>query len=54
MEALTTAYGSSTLMSGFVNLVGLAGLIASFFSIIYAYSRQICAVTGRLLPRKLR
>ncbi|HAB63271.1 MAG TPA: ethanolamine permease, partial [Pseudomonas sp.] len=45
VEALTTAYGSSTWMSGFVNLVGLAGLIASFFSIIYAYSRQIFALS---------
>ncbi|MBV2204623.1 MAG: ethanolamine permease, partial [Pseudomonas sp.] len=41
VEALTSAYGASTWMSGFVNLVGLAGLIASFFSIIFAYSRQI-------------
>lgn len=54
VEALTTAYGSSTWMSGFVNLVGLAGLIASFFSIIYAYSRQIFALSrAGYLPRKL-
>jgi len=54
VEALTTAYGSSTWMSGFVNLVGLAGLIASFFSIIFAYSRQIFALSrAGYLPRKL-
>src|SRR5690606_5493950 len=54
VEALTTAYGQSTWMSGFVNLVGLAGLIASFFSIIYAYSRQIFALSrAGYLPRKL-
>ena len=32
-----------------VNYVGLAGLVASFFSIIYAYSRQ----TVRAVPRRL-
>ena len=54
VEALTTAYGKSTWMSGFVNLVGLAGLIASFFSIIYAYSRQIFALSrAGYLPRSL-
>src|SRR5690606_40388853 len=54
VEALTSAYGSSTWMSGFVNLVGLAGLIASFFSIIFAYSRQIFALSrAGYLPRKL-
>jgi len=54
VEALTTAYGSSTWMSGFVNLVGLAGLIASFFSIIFAYSRQIFALSrAGYLPRNL-
>ncbi|SKT83432.1 ethanolamine permease [Mycobacteroides abscessus subsp. abscessus] len=29
----------------FVNYIGLAGLIASFFSIIYAYSRQLFALS---------
>ncbi|AIZ34339.1 ethanolamine permease [Pseudomonas sp. K1(2024)] len=54
VEALAKAYGGSTWMSGFVNLVGLAGLIASFFSIIYAYSRQIFALSrAGYLPRKL-
>lgn len=28
-----------------VNYIGLAGLIASFFSIIYAYSRQLFALS---------
>lgn len=41
-------------MSSFVNLIGLAGLIASFFSIIYAYSRQIFALSrAGYLPRSL-
>ena len=38
----------------FVNAVGLAGLIASFFSIIYAYSRQVFALSrAGYLPRFL-
>lgn len=45
VEALALSYGGSTWMGSFVNLVGLAGLIASFFSIIYAYSRQIFALS---------
>jgi ethanolamine permease len=54
VEALAKAYGGSTWMGSFVNLVGLAGLIASFFSIIYAYSRQIFALSrAGYLPRKL-
>jgi ethanolamine permease len=54
VEALTIAYGESTWMSSFVNLIGLAGLIASFFSIIYAYSRQIFALSrAGYLPRSL-
>ena len=41
-------------MSRFVNFVGLAGLVASFFSIIYAYSRQIFALSrAGYLPRGL-
>jgi ethanolamine permease len=48
------AYGQATGVSRFVNLVGLAGLIASFFSIIYAYSRQIFALSrAGYLPRVL-
>jgi ethanolamine permease len=54
VEALEAAYQGSTWMSQFVNLVGLAGLIASFFSIIYAYSRQIFALSrAGYLPRGL-
>ncbi|KAF1026077.1 MAG: putative amino acid permease YhdG [Pseudomonas sp.] len=54
VESLALAYGGSTWMGSFVNLVGLAGLIASFFSIIYAYSRQIFALSrAGYLPRKL-
>jgi ethanolamine permease len=54
VESLTIAYGKSTWMSGFVNVVGLAGLVASFFSIIYAYSRQIFALSrAGYLPRAL-
>ena len=41
VDALKVVYGENTWLAGFVNFVGLAGLIASFFSIIYAYSRQI-------------
>nr|WP_276534109.1 amino acid permease [Acinetobacter lwoffii] len=42
------------MMASFVNFVGLAGLIASFFSIIYAYSRQIFALSrAGYLPKKL-
>lgn len=37
-----------------VNYIGLAGLIASFFSIIYAYSRQLFALSrAGYLPRSL-
>ncbi|GGJ98650.1 ethanolamine permease [Pseudomonas matsuisoli] len=54
VEALESAYQGATWMSQFVNLVGLAGLIASFFSIIYAYSRQIFALSrAGYLPRGL-
>jgi ethanolamine permease len=48
------AYGGPTLLSRLVNLVGLAGLVASFFSIIYAYSRQTFALSrAGYLPRVL-
>jgi len=54
VAALEVVHGGSTWMSQFVNLVGLAGLIASFFSVIYAYSRQIFALSrAGYLPRKL-
>jgi ethanolamine permease len=52
--ALRAAYGGNTFLADFVNYVGLAGLIASFFSIIYAYSRQLFALSrAGYLPRWL-
>ena len=52
--ALQAVYGESSMVATFVNLVGLAGLIASFFSIIYAYSRQVFALSrAGYLPRFL-
>ena len=53
-EALGIAYGENAFVTDFVNYVGLAGLIASFFSIIYAYSRQLFALSrAGYLPRGL-
>ncbi len=52
--ALQHVYGENSGIATFVNLVGLAGLIASFFSIIYAYSRQVFALSrAGYLPRFL-
>lgn len=52
--ALRAVYGEDSMAAFFVNLVGLAGLIASFFSIIYAYSRQVFALSrAGYLPRFL-
>jgi ethanolamine permease len=52
--ALQAVYGENSMVATFVNLVGLAGLIASFFSIIYAYSRQVFALSrAGYLPRFL-
>lgn len=54
VDALASVYGSNSWLASFVNFVGLAGLIASFFSIIYAYSRQIFALSrAGYLPKKL-
>lgn len=54
VDALVAVYGEHTWLAGFVNFVGLAGLVASFFSIIYAYSRQIFALSrAGYLPNKL-
>lgn len=54
VEAVQAAYGGSNLLGDFINVVGLAGLIASFFSIIFAYSRQIFALSrAGYLPRWL-
>ena len=54
VEAVTAAYGGSNVLSSFINIAGLAGLIASFFSIIFAYSRQTFALSrAGYLPRVL-
>ncbi|MCC3266741.1 ethanolamine permease [Arthrobacter gengyunqii] len=51
-EALRIAYGGNTFLADFVNYAGLAGLVASFFSIVYAYSRQLFALSrAGYLPR---
>ncbi|WP_030483578.1 ethanolamine permease [Nocardioides aequoreus] len=53
-EAIRAVRGSDSLLADFVNWAGLAGLIASFFSIIYAYSRQLFALSrAGYLPRVL-
>jgi ethanolamine permease len=53
-EALGVAYGENAFITDLVNYIGLAGLIASFFSIIYAYSRQLFALSrAGYLPRGL-
>ena len=52
--ALQAVHGERSTAATFVNVVGLAGLIASFFSIIYAYSRQLFALSrAGYLPRIL-
>ena len=52
--ALEQAYGGGNALVTFVNIAGLAGLIASFFSIIFAYSRQLFALSrAGYLPRFL-
>jgi ethanolamine permease len=54
VDSLEEAYGGSTAVSTFVNVVGLLGLIASFFSIIFAYSRQTFALSrAGYLPKVL-
>lgn len=54
VDALVAVYGKNTWLASFVNFVGLAGLVASFFSIIYAYSRQIFALSrAGYLPTSL-
>jgi ethanolamine permease len=53
-EAIRLAYGGNTILADFINYAGLAGLVASFFSIIYAYSRQLFALSrAGYLPRWL-
>jgi ethanolamine permease len=52
--AIDAAKGEGSGVGDFVNYVGLAGLVASFFSIIFAYSRQLFALSrAGYLPRKL-
>jgi ethanolamine permease len=52
--AVREAYGEDNFLADFVNYVGLAGLVASFFSIIFAYSRQLFALSrAGYLPRGL-
>jgi ethanolamine permease len=53
-EALGIAHGAGSGIEEFVNYIGLFGLIASFFSIIYAYSRQLFALSrAGYLPRMM-
>lgn len=53
-EAIRAVAGSGSIMAGVVNYAGLAGLVASFFSIMYAYSRQLFALSrAGYLPRFL-
>ncbi len=48
------AYGGTNWLSSLINVVGLTGLIASFFSTIYAYSRQTFALSrAGYLPKVL-
>ncbi len=52
--ALREAYGGDPWIADFVNYAGLAGLVASFFSIVFAYSRQLFALSrAGYLPRWL-
>ena len=52
--AIDAARGEGSGVGDFVNYVGLAGLIASFFSIIFAYSRQLFSLSrAGYLPRPL-
>ncbi|MET1036249.1 MAG: ethanolamine permease [Arthrobacter sp.] len=53
-EALRAVHGEDSLIADIVNYAGLAGLVASFFSIVYAYSRQLFALSrAGYLPRFL-
>jgi len=44
-DPLVQALGGQGIAAKLVNYIGLAGLVASFFSIIYAYSRQTFALS---------
>ena len=53
-HALREALGGDSVVADLVNYVGLAGLVASFFSIVFAYSRQLFALSrAGYLPRFL-
>lgn len=53
-EAIRTVAGADSVMANIVNYAGLAGLVASFFSIMFAYSRQLFALSrAGYLPRFL-
>lgn len=53
-EAIRTVAGADSVMADIVNYAGLAGLVASFFSIMFAYSRQLFALSrAGYLPRLL-
>ncbi|MEX5302391.1 ethanolamine permease [Kocuria sabuli] len=53
-EAIRTVAGDDSVMADIVNYAGLAGLVASFFSIMFAYSRQLFALSrAGYLPRWL-
>ncbi|MEX5294042.1 ethanolamine permease [Kocuria sp. CPCC 205268] len=53
-EAIRTVAGADSVMANIVNYAGLAGLVASFFSIMFAYSRQLFALSrAGYLPRWL-
>ncbi len=52
--AARAAHGEGSVLAQVVNYVGLAGLVASFFSLIFAYSRQLFALSrAGYLPRWL-
>jgi ethanolamine permease len=52
--AIDSAKGDGAFLGDFVNYIGLAGLIASFFSIIFGYSRQLFALSrAGYLPKAL-
>ena len=53
-EALRHVYGQNSAVAAFVNWAGLFGLVASFFSIVFAYSRQLFALSrAGYLPKAL-
>lgn len=53
-EALRAVRGEGSVLADIVNYAGLAGLVASFFSIVFAYSRQLFALSrAGYLPRFL-